>query len=143
MATMARATVRSGVRRSTTPAAPSEAAPARRPRRWARWTAPVLALTLAAIALATLRRELHAYSYRDISRSVRALPPAHLALALALTACAYVVLAGYDFLALRYAVRDPARRVTSRLAALTSFVAYGLSQTIGWSALTGASVRYR
>ena len=56
-----------------------------------------------------------------------------------LTAVNYAVLTGYDFLAFAYLGRSlPWRRV-----AVASFVAYAISNNVGFGMLSGASVRYR
>ncbi|PSP33454.1 hypothetical protein BRC64_03695, partial [Halobacteriales archaeon QH_10_67_22] len=56
-----------------------------------------------------------------------------------LTACTFVVLAGYDALALRYIDESLSRK---RIA-FSAFVGYAVSQAIGNPILTGGSVRYR
>ena len=51
----------------------------------------------------------------------------------------YAVLTGYDFLAFMYIGRHPPwRRVV-----MTSFLAYAISNNVGFAMLSGASVRYR
>jgi phosphatidylglycerol lysyltransferase len=107
--------------------------------RFVRWIGPALALTLSAVALVFLQRELAAYNYRIIKRAVAAIPPHSVALALATTAVCYGVLFWYDWLALRYV----GRKLALHRTALASFIAYAFSQGLGVSALTGASVRFR
>ena len=104
-----------------------------------RWIAPFIAVTLGVVALATLRSELHAFRYRQLSAAVRALPGDALLLAGVATLLAYAILPAYDALALRYVGRSLGWRRTT----LASLIAYGFSQTIGLAALAGASVRYR
>jgi phosphatidylglycerol lysyltransferase len=100
---------------------------------------PFLALALFAGALAVLHRELAGYSYHQLVRAARGVPPERLGRAVALTALAYAVLPGYDAMALRYIrFRLPLRRT-----ALGSFIAYAFSQLLGFPLLTGGSVRYR
>ena len=56
-----------------------------------------------------------------------------------LTAVNYGILTGYDFLAFAYLGRHlPWRRVV-----LTSFLAYAISNNVGFAMLSGASVRFR
>ena len=100
---------------------------------------PFLALALFAGALAILHRELAAYSYHDLVRAARAVPPERLGWAVALTALAYAVLPGYDAMALRY-IRF---KLPFRRTAFGSFIAYAFSQLLGFPLLTGGSVRYR
>lgn len=126
---------------ATSAPAPSPLAPPGRLTRWRppRWLGPVAVLALLALALVVLRRELAGVGYARISRAVRATPAERLALAGALTALAYAVLAGYDALALAYVrLRFPLRRVVA-----TSTAAYAISQTLGFAAVTGNAVRYR
>lgn len=107
--------------------------------RWARAVGPMAALALLLAALAALHHELARYHYRDIVRVLRELPAPRVAAAFALTAVAYLIMTGYDALALRYA----GQRLPARKVALASGVAYGLGQTLGFPLLVGGSVRYR
>jgi phosphatidylglycerol lysyltransferase len=100
---------------------------------------PFLALALFAGAAAILHRELSHYSYHDLMRAARGIPPRRLALAIGCTVLAYAVLPGYDAMALRYIrFRLPLHRT-----AFGSFIAYAFSQLLGFPLLTGGSVRYR
>jgi phosphatidylglycerol lysyltransferase len=100
---------------------------------------PFLAVGLLALAVWLVDRELAGYRWKDVSASLRALPPARLLLALFLTVASYVVLTGYDFLALRYLGFDlPPRRV-----ALASFLGYVLSHNVGLSLVGSSAPRYR
>jgi phosphatidylglycerol lysyltransferase len=98
-----------------------------------------MAVTLGVLALVALRRELHAFRYRELAAAVRALPGTSLIRAGALTLLAYAVLPAYDALALRYVGRPLGWWRTT----FTSLIAYAFSQTIGLAALASASVRYR
>jgi len=101
---------------------------------------PALAgLLLFFIALEILRRELHAVTWRSLASDALNTPPLQLLAAGFLTAMNYIVLTGYDFIAFSYIGRTlPRRRV-----ALASFIAYAISNNVGFSVLSGASVRYR
>jgi phosphatidylglycerol lysyltransferase len=99
----------------------------------------VLGLAIFLTALEVLRLELRAVSWHDLTADIRATPPHRLALAMALTALNYVALAGYDLLAFVY-VGSPVSR--ARIAS-ASFVAYAISNSVGFAVLSGASVRYR
>jgi phosphatidylglycerol lysyltransferase len=96
-----------------------------------------LALFLAALEL--LRVELRSVSWDTLGSAVLATPPDRLALAIALTALNYAALTGYDLLAFVY-IANPLPRL--RVAA-TSFLAYAVSNNIGFAMLSGASIRYR
>jgi phosphatidylglycerol lysyltransferase len=100
---------------------------------------PLFGLLLFAVALWVLHRELKVYHLQDIIRHLRELPPHRLWLALGLTVVSYLVMTGYDTLALRY-IRHP---LAYGKTALASFIAYAFSNNIGLSMFAGASVRYR
>jgi phosphatidylglycerol lysyltransferase len=104
-----------------------------------RWVVPAIAIILGAVALLSLRADLHAMRYRQLRLALRAFPTHTLWLAAMATVAAYAVLPAYDLLALRY-VRRPLG--LARTAA-TSLLAYAFSQTIGLASLTSASIRYR
>jgi phosphatidylglycerol lysyltransferase len=105
----------------------------------ARWLAPAVGLTLFVVALLVLRHELHAVSYRELSDAVFGSSPSAILLAVLLTALNYLVLTGYDLLALRYVGRPlPTGRVM-----FASFVAYAIQYNVGFGWVSGASVRYR
>jgi phosphatidylglycerol lysyltransferase len=120
-----------------TAAAPVRAAPAESSRR--AWLAPLAMLTLLAVALLLLRHELGGAGYAHLSASVRSIPRVALWRALGLTVVAYTLLCGYDLLALRYV----GSTLGVRRTALSSLLAYALSQTLGFPLLTGGAVRVR
>ncbi|MEO5509749.1 MAG: bifunctional lysylphosphatidylglycerol flippase/synthetase MprF [Longimicrobiales bacterium] len=100
---------------------------------------PVLGLALFAAALWVLHKQLGTYRYHDIVLAVHQLPAAAVWAALALTAFNYLLLTGYDYLALRFIGRSlPYPNV-----ALASFVSYAFSQGLGFPLLTGAPARLR
>lgn len=106
---------------------------------WLRRLTPLLILALLAGAAWLLHRELSAYHYEDVRRAVRSLSGPALGWALALTALSYLILTGYDALALRYLGRPLAYRRT----ALASFLAYAFAHNLGLSVLGSAAPRYR
>jgi phosphatidylglycerol lysyltransferase len=99
----------------------------------------LVGLVLFIVALAVLRRELQAATWREIVRQVRDTPGPRLALAVLFTAANYAVLTGYDFLAFAYI----GRRMAWRRVAAASLVAYAISNSVGVAMLSGASIRYR
>jgi len=100
---------------------------------------PLLGLLLFTAALFVLHRELKDYSYHDIIRSLKELPTVRIYAALVLTILNYLVMTGYDSLALRY-IRNP---LAYRKIAFASFIGYAFSTNIGLSMIAGSSVRYR
>jgi phosphatidylglycerol lysyltransferase len=100
---------------------------------------PFLGLSLFISAAIIIYRQLHDYRLHDILAQIEQIPHAQFVLAVALTILSYVVLTGYDLLALRY-IRHP---IETTKTALTSFLGYAFSNNIGLSMIAGASVRYR
>jgi len=100
---------------------------------------PLLAAALFGLALVILRRQLAAHHWSEIVRHVRNLSPGALTGAALLTASSYAALIGYDALALEY-IR---KRIRPLQVVLASFIAYALSQTLGFAVFTGGAVRYR
>jgi phosphatidylglycerol lysyltransferase len=109
------------------------------PQRFRRAAPVLIGLVLFVFALEVLRRELRSVSWNALSTAILAIPPERLALAVGLTAVNYIALTGYDLLAFSY-VGNPLSRV--RVVA-TSFLAYAISNNVGFAMLSGASVRYR
>jgi phosphatidylglycerol lysyltransferase len=100
---------------------------------------PLFGLLFFVVALWVLHHELQEYHYRDVVRHVEELPAGRLFFALVLTVMSYFLLTGYDALALRY-IRHP---LAYGKIALASFIGYAFSHTMGFSLLSGGSVRYR
>jgi phosphatidylglycerol lysyltransferase len=105
----------------------------------ARRIAPLVIVAVFAAALWLLHRSLADSRLHDVLGYVRTLSAQHLAAALLFTVASYLALTGYDVLALRY-VRKP---LPYRETALTSFISYAFTHSMGFGALTGGSVRYR
>jgi phosphatidylglycerol lysyltransferase len=98
-----------------------------------------IGLVLFVVALEVLRIELRRVTWHELTADVLATPAWQLILALALTAVNYAALTGYDLLAFAYIGKAlPRARI-----ALTSFLAYAISNNVGFAMLSGASVRYR
>ena len=100
---------------------------------------PATAVLLFLLALWALHQELQAHRYHDIVVSLRRLPASSILWALAFTGLNYLVLTGYDVLALRYIRRSLAY---GRIF-LASFVGYAFSNNVGLSAIAGSGVRFR
>jgi len=100
-----------------------------------------LAVTLGVlfVALYVLYRNVESVRLVDVTDRVQALPKAGLAAALLLTALSYLVLTGYDFLALRY-VR---LRLRLRDVLLASFIGFAFGNSMGFALVSGGAVRYR
>ena len=100
---------------------------------------PLVGVALFGVALWVLQGELRHHSYHQVFEQFRSLPANRVALALVLTAASYLLLTGYDTLGLRYA----RHKLRYRRTALASFVGYAFSHTIGYSLVSGGSVRLR
>ncbi|MBN1956753.1 MAG: bifunctional lysylphosphatidylglycerol flippase/synthetase MprF [Desulfuromonadales bacterium] len=100
---------------------------------------PILPLVLFPLALWALHRAAAQFHYHDILRYVHAVPLSDLILAGLLTIFSYLVMTGYDLLAVLY-LRQPLQRGRVMLAA---FISYAFSNNVGISLLTAGSIRYR
>ena len=103
-----------------------------------RYLRPFAPLMFFAIALWLLLHEVRQYHYRDVVRSLEAIPTGRVGLAMGLTAVNYLILIGYDLTAMRY-LRHP---LSLGKIALASFVSYVCSYNFG-VLLGGTGVRYR
>lgn len=100
---------------------------------------PLLVLGLFLAALWVLHDALHQIHYRQVLAQLRAIPGARVLAALGLTGLSYLVMTGYDRLAIRY-ISHP---LETGKVTLASFISYAFSNTIGLSLLTSGSIRYR
>jgi phosphatidylglycerol lysyltransferase len=99
----------------------------------------VIGLAVFVTALEVLRLELHTVSWHEVSSDVLSIPLPGLLLALGITACNYLVLAGYDVLAFKYV----GRAVALGPVVGVSMLAYAVANSVGFAMLSGASIRYR
>jgi phosphatidylglycerol lysyltransferase len=91
------------------------------------------------IALAVLLREFAGVTAQDVLARLAALPAGQLAAAAGLTAASYLLLTGYDFLALQYVGRE----LRFRDVLYISFTSFAFSNSVGFQLLSGGSMRYR
>ncbi len=100
---------------------------------------PLVGVVVFAAAIWLLERELGGQRLADAVAYARKLPSLSLLLAAAFTLASYAALAGYDFLAVRYAgAALPAPTILK-----TAFTASAVGHSLGFAALTGGSIRYR
>ena len=90
-------------------------------------------------AIFVLIREFGGVSLHEVLARLAAMPVQRIAAAAGLTAVSYLLLTGYDYLALRYA----RHRLPFRDVVFASFTAFALSNNVGFHILSGGSVRYR
>jgi glycosyltransferase 2 family protein len=98
-----------------------------------------VAIIIFCAAVVVFFREFAGISPSEVLAGLAALPKSQLFAAVGLTAASYMVLTGYDFLALHY-VR---RRLRFRDLLFASFTAFAFSNSIGFQLLSGGSIRYR
>ena len=99
----------------------------------------LIGFVLFVAALEVLRTELRTVTWHGLTTDLANISGWRLASAVILTFVNYGVLTGYDFLAFAYLGKHlPPRRV-----AIASFLAYAISNNVGFAMLSGASVRYR
>lgn len=108
-------------------------------RPWLRYLLPLFSVLMLVAVLALLHRALSGYHLHDVFRQLRAVPARTLWYAGVLALASYLVLTGYDLLALRY-VRQPLRVWRGMMAA---FVAFAVGHNIGFATLSGAAIRLR
>jgi uncharacterized membrane protein YbhN (UPF0104 family) len=90
-------------------------------------------------AIVVLVREFQGVSLHAVLDRLSAMPLRGIVAAMALTAASYLLLTGYDMLALRYV----GRQLPLRDVIFASFTAFVLSNNVGFQILSGGSIRYR
>ena len=98
-----------------------------------------LTLGVFTVALWVLHDALRRVPLHEVTAVTRGLPPALLALSGLLSVASYLLLSGYDWLAMRHL----GHRLRWPIVATATFASYAFSHNIGLSLLTGGSVRYR
>ncbi len=104
-----------------------------------RLLAPLVGLLIFCGAAAVLIHELRDLPLQEVSSYFVDLPGGLILLAVGLTVMNFLVLSGYDALALRYVEVE----MSYRRVALSAFIGYAFSQAIGNPLITGGGVRYR
>lgn len=122
---------------STPPQDEIDPATARRRKLWARLGA-LASLILVAVAFFVLSRTLAHLDIGQLRAALAATSTHQIALGLLFTAASYLMLTGYDALALH----QLKLRVPYRTTALGSFASYAVSFTLGFPIFTGGTVRY-
>ncbi len=103
------------------------------------WVWAVLGLVVLALALWGIRSIAAQVTWAEVVADMHATPVHYLVLAAVSTALSYVVLIGYDWLA----VAHLGYRVALRTLAAASFGSFTMSHALGLTVLTGGTVRYR
>ncbi|MGB5156664.1 lysylphosphatidylglycerol synthase domain-containing protein [Desulfobacterium sp. N47] len=100
---------------------------------------PYFGILLFAVALTVLHHELKIYHLHEILEAIRNIPSHRFGVSVILTLASYLIMTGYDKLALLYVKRA----LSYENIALASFVGYAFSNNIGLAMLAGGSVRFR
>lgn len=103
------------------------------------WINTAISFAVMVIAVTLLYHRLRNVSMEALVGHLRALEKTKIFLVLMSTVLSYLVLTGYDWLALRFLKK----KISYSRAALASFIGYSLSKNLGISWLTGGSLRYR
>jgi len=103
------------------------------------WAFAAITVLVFVSALWVLQRNLADFDRARFVGHLRDVAPLSLAAAVLFAACSYLMLTFYDYLALR-SVRFP---LPWRRVAPTSFVAFGIGHSVGFSSISGGSIRYR
>lgn len=106
---------------------------------WRRAVATVATLLVLAVAVGALRHLAADIHWETIASDLRKISAARIAVAVILTVASYVVLTGYDVIALRII----GRHVGYGTTALASFTSYIFSHNFGIAAVTGSVTRWR
>lgn len=107
-------------------------------KKYLRILGKLLVLAVFALAVWLLYEKLRSYSLSEIKQSLRQIPLFHLALSIALMIVNYIVLVGYDWLALK-AIH---KKLDMGKVCMVSFVGCVISYNFG-ALLGGSTVRYR
>src|SRR5262249_37240081 len=100
---------------------------------------PAFILFLFAVSLRVLQDTLAHYRYHDVVDYFHRLSWDQILLAVGLTLAGYLVMTGYDTMAMRY-IRHP---LPYAKIAMASFIGYAFSTNVGLSGVVGGSLRYR
>jgi len=106
--------------------------------RW-RWAGPIAALAVFTAVVLILHHQLANLHVRSVFAHLHGIPRRQVLAALCFTAASYWLLSNYDVLALAYL----RRRIPYPRILFTSFIAYSFGHTLGFSAFTGAAIRFR
>jgi uncharacterized membrane protein YbhN (UPF0104 family) len=103
------------------------------------WVPPLLSICLLAASGWAIWQELRTYRPEQLLSSLAALPVSALGLGLLLTMGNYLVMVGYEVLAIRY-IRHP---LVYRQAALVACISHAVSNIVGLGLLSSSAIRYR
>ncbi len=95
-------------------------------------------IVIVAICINVIRKKLGHITWEQITEGLANVPPQQIAIALAVTTINFVVLTGYDWIAVHYLKKQlPLRKIM-----VGAIIGYAFSNIVGWM-LGGTAVRYR
>lgn len=100
----------------------------------------LISLLIIGFAVTVLWKMLRGLEVSAVMEALRAKPPGQVAIAFLLVCAAYLTLTFYDFFALKTIGKG---HVPYRVAAMAGFCSYSVGHNVGFTVLTGGSVRYR
>ena len=104
-----------------------------------RWVGPLAALVVFGGVVLVLHHQMAHLHVKNVFAHLHAIPRRQVLAALGFTALSYWLLTTYEVLALAYLRRAiPYTRIV-----FTSFIAYSFGHTLGFTAFTGAAIRFR
>ncbi len=102
--------------------------------------APIFfSVLLFGLSIWAIASELRKYRWQDVVNSLTAIPNQYILLALAFTLLNYLLLTGYDTLA----VRHLRQTLPYRKTALVAILSYAISNSVGFALLSGSAIRYK
>ena len=102
-------------------------------------TTPFIGVILFLAALFVVHGELESHTIAEITTGLEQLPVPVILWALLLTGTSYLILTGYDFLALRYLNIS----IKPGNVILASLISFSISNNTGQALISGSSMRYR
>lgn len=109
-------------------------------RRWLRHLPHALGLLLMVAAIVVVQHEVRDLRFSDIKQAMTSISQKKLFLGVGCTFLSYFILSFYDRLAV---VQVGYKKVSYKRTAFAAFCSYVLSHNLGFSAVSGAAVRYR
>lgn len=99
----------------------------------------IIGLVLFCLSIWTISQEFRYYRPRQVLENLKAIPDQSVLMAMTLTLLNYIMLTGYDTLAVRLVGSSLAYRQT----ALVGAISYAISNSVGFALLSGSAIRYR
>lgn len=101
------------------------------------WLSTLFGFAMFFVAIWVIRKELHGHTVAEVFSAAAMVPAYQLLIALGITVVCYLLLTGYDILAV-HALPD---RPRWRSIMLNSFICHAMSINVGFSSVTGSSIR--